>query len=204
MGRPRKFDEEVALDAATECFWRFGFEGASTRLLTERMGLTAASLYNAFGDKRSLYGRVLDRYAAQALAWCAASLEAGEPLEAIRWFFDSLAGTAIEDAERRGCFVVNSSLETAPHDPEFRAVVVEVFDRLESLFRTTIERGQDSGSISTAQSSEDLARLLLGAMLGVRVLARTNPDAELLHGIARSTVEVLKPESRRARVDAAT
>jgi hypothetical protein len=41
-------------------------------------------------------------------------------------------------------------------------------------------------------------------MLGVRVLARTNPDAELLHGIARSTVEVLKPESRRARVDAAT
>jgi TetR/AcrR family transcriptional regulator, transcriptional repressor for nem operon len=204
MGRPRQFDEEVALDIATDCFWRFGFEGASTRLLAERMGLTAASLYNAFGDKRSLYGRALDRYAAQALAWCVTTLETGEPLDAIRWFFESLARTAIDDAQRRGCLVVNSGLETAPHDPDFRAVVVAVFDRLESLFRTVIERGQASGSISTAQSSRDLARLLLGAMLGVRVLARTNPDAELLHGIARSAVGALEPPARRRDVDAAT
>jgi TetR/AcrR family transcriptional repressor of nem operon len=202
MGRPRKFDEETALDVATDCFWRFGFDGVSTRLLTERMGLTAASLYNAFGDKRSLYRRVLDRYAAQALAWCASSLEAGEPLDAIQEFFDSLARTAIGDAHRRGCFVVNSGLETAPHDLEFRAVVVAVFDQLEVLFRAAIARGQRSGSISTTQSREDLARLLLAAMLGIRVVARTKPDAELLHGIARSAVEALKPSARQGRVGA--
>jgi TetR/AcrR family transcriptional repressor of nem operon len=193
MGRPRKFDEEMALDAATDCFWRFGFEGASTRMLTEHMGLTVASLYNAFGDKRSLYRRVLDRYASRALATCATTLEAGEPLEAIGWFFDTLAGTAIDDAQRRGCLVVNAGLETAPHDPEFQAVVVAVFDGLESLFRSVIARGQASGSISTAQSREDLARLLLGAMLGIRVLARTNPDAGLLHGTARSVIAALRP-----------
>jgi TetR/AcrR family transcriptional repressor of nem operon len=191
MGRPRTFDEETALDAATDCFWRFGFEGASTRMLTERMGLTVASLYNAFGDKRSLYRRVLDRYSIQALAWCATSLEGDEPLEAIRGLFESLAGAAIDDAQRRGCLVVNTGLETAPHDPEFRVAVVSVFNRLESLFRTAIERGQGSGAISTAQSSEDLARLLLGAMLGIRVLARANPDPELLRGMARSAVGAL-------------
>lgn len=195
MGRPRTFDEETALDAATDCFWRFGFEGASTRMLTERMGLTVASLYNAFGDKRSLYRRVLDRYAMQALGWCARSLEGDEPLEAIRGVFDGLAGTAINDNQRRGCLVVNTGLETAPHDPEFRLAVVSVFNRLESLFQTAIERGQASGAISTAQSSEDLARLLLGAMLGIRVLARTNPDPELLRGMVRSVVGALRAPS---------
>ncbi|HEY1928555.1 MAG TPA: TetR/AcrR family transcriptional regulator [Caulobacteraceae bacterium] len=193
MGRPRKFDEETALDAATDCFWRFGFEGASTRMLAERMGLTAASLYNGFGDKRSLYRRVLDRYAAQALTSCAASLNNAPPLEAIQGFFEAMAGTAIDDAQRRGCLVVNTGLETSPHDPEFRTVIIEVFDRLEDLFQSVVARGQACGAISKAQSSDDLARLLLGTMLGIRVMARANPDADLLRGMTRSAVEVLRP-----------
>lgn len=36
------------------CFWARAFEQTSMRF-TEQMGITGASLYNAFGDKRSLY-----------------------------------------------------------------------------------------------------------------------------------------------------
>jgi TetR/AcrR family transcriptional repressor of nem operon len=193
MGRPRAFDEQEALDAATACFWSHGFEGASTRMLTDRMGITAASLYNAFGDKRTLYRRVLDRYAEQSLAWCSCTLEQDRPLEAIEAVFEALAGQGIEDRLRRGCLVVNTGLETAPHDPEFQRIVVAVFDRLEQLFRSGIARGQATGGISTAQSPDDFARLLLGAMLGIRVLSRTNPDPALLRGLARAAIEVLRP-----------
>ena len=41
-----------ALDAAMDCFWRDGYEASSVRDLAARMGITGASLYNAFGDKR--------------------------------------------------------------------------------------------------------------------------------------------------------
>ena len=62
MARPRAFDQERALDAATDCFWRDGFEATSIRELAAEMGLKAPSLYNAFGDKRSLFREVLRRY----------------------------------------------------------------------------------------------------------------------------------------------
>jgi TetR/AcrR family transcriptional repressor of nem operon len=193
MGRPRAFDEDIALDAATECFWRHGFEGASTRMLTERMGITSASFYNAFGDKRSLYRRVLDRYSDQALTWCAATLQETRPLTGFERLFEALAGQGVMDADRRGCLVVNSGLESAPHDPEFRDVVVSVFARLEQLFREGVARGQALGQISTSQSCDEFGRLLLAAMLGIRVLSRANPDPALLHGVARSAVDALRP-----------
>jgi Bacterial regulatory proteins, tetR family len=46
MARPREFDEEAALDAAVQCFWANGYEGASIRELAASMGIAGASLYN--------------------------------------------------------------------------------------------------------------------------------------------------------------
>src|SRR5258708_39246473 len=57
MARPREFDETTVLEAAMNCFWAQGFEQTSVRDLAEQMGITGASLYNAFGDKRSLYSQ---------------------------------------------------------------------------------------------------------------------------------------------------
>ena len=54
MARPREFDEATVLEAAMHCFWAQGYEATSVRDLAAQMGITGASLYNAFGDKRSL------------------------------------------------------------------------------------------------------------------------------------------------------
>ena len=62
MARPREFDEEVVLDAAVQCFWAYGYEATSIKDLMERTGLTAASLYNAYGDKRAMFRTALDHY----------------------------------------------------------------------------------------------------------------------------------------------
>jgi TetR/AcrR family transcriptional regulator, transcriptional repressor for nem operon len=62
MVRPREFDEAMVLEAAMNCFWAQGFGQTSVRDLAERMGITGASLYNAFGDKRSLYRQAFVHY----------------------------------------------------------------------------------------------------------------------------------------------
>ena len=62
MARPREFDEEAVLDAAVQCFWARGYESTSVKDLMEATGLTAASLYNAYGDKRAMFRTALDRY----------------------------------------------------------------------------------------------------------------------------------------------
>ena len=60
-GRPRAFDACTALDDAMEVFWRQGYDGASIADLTAAMGISAPSLYAAFGNKEGLFRAVLER-----------------------------------------------------------------------------------------------------------------------------------------------
>ena len=86
MARPREFEEDAVLDAAMECFWNRGYEATSMRDLVEKTGITGASLYNAFGDKRALYERALDRYVEGSVADRMKRCEQLPPREAIAAF----------------------------------------------------------------------------------------------------------------------
>ena len=61
-GRPRQFDDEQALDLALRLFWRHGYEGTPISTLAQAMALTVASVYNAFGNKESLFMKAVDHY----------------------------------------------------------------------------------------------------------------------------------------------
>src|SRR5580658_1011467 len=63
LGRPRDFDVEKALGRAMRVFWRKGYLGTSLSDLTDAMGINRPSLYAAFGNKESLFHKVLERYA---------------------------------------------------------------------------------------------------------------------------------------------
>jgi AcrR family transcriptional regulator len=62
VGRPRSFDADQALEAAMLLFWRTGYEGTSLSELTHAMGVSAPSLYAAFGDKQQLFFAAAARY----------------------------------------------------------------------------------------------------------------------------------------------
>lgn len=191
MARPREFDEEIALRAAVECFWERGYEATSVRDLATRMGITNASLYNAFGDKRSLYRRALGRYVELSFSDRVGRFQALPPREAIGAFFKEIVDRSVEDTGRRGCMLVNSALEVAPHDPEFGRVVTEVLVQVEAFFRQCAVAGQAEGTIARRQSADDIGRLLLGVLLGLRVLARNRPERAVLEGLVRPALALL-------------
>jgi TetR/AcrR family transcriptional repressor of nem operon len=192
MARPREFDEAAALDAAVQRFWTRGYEATSVRDLAERMGITGASLYNAFGDKRQLYRRALDHYVEQGFGDRVRRLESQlPPRQAIAAFFEEIVERSLADPERRGCLLVNAALEVAPHDPEFQRVVAGVLVEVEAFFRRCAAAGQADGTVTRAQTAEDLGRLLLGLLLGLRVLARTRPERALLEGTVRPVFALL-------------
>ena len=43
-------------------FWEKSYEGATMADLTEAIGINRSSIYAAFGDKESLFHRVMGRY----------------------------------------------------------------------------------------------------------------------------------------------
>lgn len=191
MARPREFDEDAVLDAAVQCFWRRGYEATSVKDLIGVTGITAASLYNAYGDKRQLFRTALDRYVEGSVAARIERCESLPPREAIRAFFDEILSRSLDDREHKGCMLVNSALEMAPNDPEFQKIILGVFRRLEGFFLNCIERGQETGEFSRLMPAQALARHLLGVLIGVRVLARVRPDRTLLRDVIAPALAML-------------
>jgi TetR/AcrR family transcriptional repressor of nem operon len=201
LPRPREFDEAVALEAAMRRFWADGFAGTSVRDLGEAMGLGQASVYNAFGDKRTLFTQCLDRYLdanmRARIAWVEKSFP---PRLAIETFLAEIVERSLES--RLGCLLANAALEVAPHDLEIAAVVAERMGELEAFFRRSVIAGQRDGSISSGVDPADAARLLLTTVMGLRVLARGFPNRAVLEGAARQALSVLGKPTRRRKPSA--
>jgi TetR/AcrR family transcriptional regulator, transcriptional repressor for nem operon len=192
MARPRTFDEAEALDAAIGCFWRRGYSATSMRDLEEEMGIGSASLYNAFYDKRKLFLRALDRYLDRTMRERIARLERTlPPKEAVRVFLGEIVERSLNDPERRGCMLVNAAAEIAPHDAEFGREIASRIEELQGFFRRMIAKARVDGSVPAEKDPSEIARLMLGVVLGIRVLARAKPDGALLKGIARSALASL-------------
>src|ERR1700685_3158271 len=99
-GRPRSFDEAEALEKATQVFWSKGYDGVTIDDLVAGMGVGRPSLYSVFGDKRTLFLRVLRDYAAAKGALFANALLAPKALR------DGLASFllyAVESTTEEGC-----------------------------------------------------------------------------------------------------
>jgi TetR/AcrR family transcriptional repressor of nem operon len=200
--RPREFDETAALDAAIECFWRRGYEATSLRDLTTAMGLTAPSLYNAFGDKEKLFALALERYLDRNTRGRLRRLEETlAPKQAIAQFFAEIVEHSVNDRQRKGCFLVNSALEIAPHHAQCRAVIAWQFQGIEGFFARRILAAQAEGTVPLHLDAGDVAKLLLGVLLGVRVLARTNRSRSALEGVVRPALALLdQPRRNQKRV----
>src|ERR1700746_499820 len=160
-------------------------------VLADRRWTPGASLYNAFGDKRSLYRQAFIHYLAQTVRDRVARLEKLPSALAIRTFFDEIIERSVDDEQRRGCMLVNAALELAPYDPEFRKPAAGEMAFIEAFFRRCIEAGQKDGSIADARPAGELAKLLLSVLLGIRVLARTRPQREVLEGAVNGVVALL-------------
>jgi TetR/AcrR family transcriptional repressor of nem operon len=193
MARLKAFDEERALDAAVDCFWMRGYEATSVRNLAEAMGIGGTSLYNAYGDKRALFRRSLERYAERSMRERIARLEAGhKPKDAIAAFVNEIIDRSLKDPDRRGCLLVNSALDVAPHDVEIGKAVGGYLDEIRSFFHRNIEAARQADQVSRKIDAEEVSGHLLGVVAGIRVLARTGARRKLLEGVARPALDLLE------------
>ena len=193
MARPREFDRETALQRATGVFWAKGYASTSTEDLIAAMGIGRQSLYNAFGDKRSLYVEALERYQQATTLGHLQRLNApASPLEGIEAL---LFGLIAEDDRSRamGCMGVGAVSEFGAADPalvELRAKVGP------PVFNSLVERlreGQARGEIDVSMDAAAAAGFIQMTMTGIQLAARAGAGAEALHSLAAFAVERLKP-----------
>ena len=197
MARLKEFDEERAIDKAVDCFWAHGYGATSVRDLADAMGIGGTSLYNAYGDKRALFVKCLERYANRSSRERMARLEEKHaPREAIVAFLSEIIERSLKDADCKGCLLVNSALDVAPHDAAIGAAVAGYLDEIRDFFRRNIEAARRTGAVPKNLDAEAVSGHLLGVLVGIRALARVKRERKLLESVARPALALLEPKSR--------
>src|SRR5271156_4029489 len=106
-GRPRSFDEKQALEKAIQVFWSKGYDGVTVDDLVAGMGVGRPSLYAVFGDKRTLFLRVLRAYAEAKGARAAKALFSPPTLrESLASFLRNAVESATAEGSAPGCLLV--------------------------------------------------------------------------------------------------
>jgi TetR/AcrR family transcriptional regulator, transcriptional repressor for nem operon len=192
MPRPREFDDERVLDAAMEAFWARGYAATSAQDLVDATGLGRSSLYNAFAGKHQLYERALRRYLERNTEADVALLDRPGPVkERVRELLLGVIDADLGDPQRRGCLAVNAAIALAGKDEAVTVAVRRVFARVEEALVVALERGQRDGEITGERSARALARFVLNAIYGLRVLGKAATDRAPLLDVVEATVSAL-------------
>lgn len=191
MPRPREFDTDAALDRAVSVFWSRGYEATSLDELCDAMALSRSSLYAAFGDKRALLLRALERYMEGGDERIGKALTRRPLRKALRALLDEFIDAIVAGPGRRGCFLGNCAAELARDDRAALAIVRQGLQLNETRFRTALAAAQERGELKAGADVGALARFLTTGIQGLRLVGKANPDRATLEDAARIMLRCL-------------
>jgi TetR/AcrR family transcriptional repressor of nem operon len=192
MPRTKSFDEVETLDKAKDVFWQKGYNGTPPQDILEGTGLSRSSLYDTYGDKRTLFIKALHRYRESETAAAIKYLDgAADPALAIRRIFQAAYEAFMTDQPRKGCLMVNTLNEVASHDEEVGEIVRENRQALENAYARAIRRGQQQGLIGRDHQPRALARYLVNSLWGLTTNLKLGLDKKAADDIVRITLSVL-------------
>ena len=194
-GRPRSYDPDAALGAALKAFWGRGFAGTSLDQISAATGMNRPSLYAAFGDKKAIYRKAVQKFNGDFLGRLRAALFAGAGLEAdlVNFYLAALPTYRADPDAPLGCPVICTATTEAAVDPDIRADLAAALERIDRGLASRFARARAEGELPPSADPEKLGRLA-GALLhslAVRVRAR-QPGFEPEAFVRDSVAEILK------------
>ena len=171
MARPKTFDDDAVLDAALQLFWARGYDAVSVADLEAELGVGRQSLYNAFGDKRALFHRAVERYVRQGGAMRERTLRPERGLAGLRAYFRMMAEFLAGEGSGRGCLLTNAVAREAADDVTVDAHCRRNEAELLAGFRAALAVGQARGEVAAGLPLDAAARALVSHTYGLSVLA---------------------------------
>ena len=160
-----------------ELFWIQGYHATSIQDLVDHLGINRASLYDTFGGKESLFQKAFQLYREQNTTQLRQFLRSkSEVREGLRTLFSTAISEAVRDTDRKGCFVVNTTAELVPGDPELLQILGENKRVFEQLFFEYLKKGEDTGQIPNGKNLPAIASLLFTLYNGLKVVSKVAPD----------------------------
>lgn len=183
-GRPLSFDRSAALDAAMLTFWQHGYEATSIADLTTAMGVTAPSLYNAFGDKKHLFLEAARRYVGDPEALTVTLASAPTARQAIHNLLVSTANAFASDETPKGCLLASATASVSKDAADVQQAVAEIRRAIAAAIGSRIQDDIQSGLLSQNTDAQALSLFVVTAIQGLSALARDGVDRATLVKVA--------------------
>ena len=192
-GRPRQYDPERALAKAAEAFWKYGYAATSLDDLAAATGMNRPSLYAAFGDKRDLYLKTLERYQQRSRA-IGIQILADDP--GLRVFLGRFYGAALDiylaaGDEARGCYSISTAPAQATTDQGVRQFLAASIGGTDAFLTKQIAKAHERGEVPSNADPGALAQIATAAMHTIAVRARVGVPRKQLTALAAATIDLI-------------
>src|SRR5580704_17269763 len=171
LGRPRSFDVDRHLDHALRVFWRKGYEGTSLSDLTKAVGVNRPSLYAAFGDKKALFRKALDRYLTGPAAYTQEALKEPTARAVVERLLKGAADLHTAPRNPGGCLTVQGALASGDAGDSIRQELAAYRAAGEAALRRRFQRAKSEGDLPDTLNPADLAHYVATIIYGMAVQA---------------------------------
>jgi len=183
MGRKVEFDQELALKKAMKLFWLKGFEATSIQDLVDRLKINRFSLYNTFGDKKSIFIKSLILYQESVFSKLLVPLkEKGSGKNRLNNYLSLLQEQIEHDSSFMGCLIQNSSLSFVARDKDIAGMLLKIHDELRKSIHNAIEHAIAENEISDNTDVSILTEFILCHIQGLILLQRSHRETEMMTG----------------------
>jgi len=184
MGRPREFDEDAALEAAMRVFWEKSYEGTTMADLTGAMGINRSSMYAAFGDKESIFHRVMERYLGEPMDYIRQALAQPSLAEVVAGLIHGTAEFLSMRGNPRGCLLIQGALACGTDAEPIKQAMIDWRKSGEAAIKRRLQQAQSQGEFPAEIQAADFARYLSSVMAGLGVQAANGATRTELRRVA--------------------
>ena len=169
-------------------FWRQGYETSSIADLPAAMGITAPSLYTAFGDKERLFLEAMRVYAGDPDALRSSVDQAPTARHAASAMLRSAVVAFTGDDTPKGCLLASAAASGSDASAAVRRAMAEVRGHVGACLRARIERDMLDGALPSDIDAGATSGLVVGVIQGLSVLARDGTPRRELMAIAEAAL----------------
>lgn len=194
MARPIEFNKEEVIERAMMLFWEKGYEATSVRDLNKGMGISSSSMYESFGDKRSIFLLALARFCEIERMSIAQKAEESETPQAfIKQLFGAIDEGAGSEFHTGGSLALKTMNEFGTGDAAITHLLLTHFLGIADIIAAVLAQGQARGTVANRTPPLELAYTILSTLYGVVTLKGVKPDFAFIPAMTQIVLQLLNP-----------
>ena len=190
MGRPIEFNRGEAIALVMNEIWEHGYNASSVKAISEKLGITRSSFYNAFGSREELFLEVLRAYSGPPLREWFPINDSCSVLKVISDKLRNICKERLDDPAARGCLAINSVIELVGKHVQLGPVIEKEFSTNIEFFEKLLAVAVDRGELDNCDLHVK-AQALQSLIIGLNVMSKLIRNEDELWAVTKHNLEAL-------------